>query len=314
MQNDFIAELGLLSFVTRLKRLSDAMIHDGRRMYKELGFDIEPNWFVIFKLLEQHEELTVTEIANKIGFSHPSVISIINKMIKANYLEEQKCGLDSRRRLIKLTAKAKEKLPEFEKVWNAGVTGMKLMLRDLDALTFLDIVENRVNEKGFKQRTLAQIPNQKEVQVVEFQEKYAADFGKLNYEWISDLFEIEQHDREILDHPKEYIINQGGQIFIALFEGKAVGTVALIKESENSFELAKMAVSSQYRGLKIGDKLMSACLEYARKVGVKKVFLLSNRKLIAAINLYKKFGFQEVPIDPNTSYKRTNIQMELILN
>lgn len=314
MQNDFIAELGLLSFVTRLKRLSDAMLHDGRRMYKELGMDIEPNWFVIFKLLEQHGELTVTEIAHKIGFSHPSVISIVNKMIKANYLEENKCEIDSRRRLIKLTSKAEEKLPEFEKVWDAGVTGMKLMLRDLDALTFLDIVESRVNEKGFKQRTLAQIPRQKEVQVVEFEEKYAKDFAELNYQWISDLFEIEDHDHEILDHPTEYIIKPGGQIFLALFEGKAVGTVALIRDGENSFELAKMGVNPDYRGLKIGDKLMKACLDYAQKVNAKKVFLLSNRKLIAAINLYKKFGFKEVPIDPNTSYQRTNIQMELILN
>lgn len=313
MEKDFIAELGLLSFVTRLKRVSDAMLHDGRRLYKELGMDIEPNWFVIFKLLEKHGEMTVTEIAEKIGFAHPSVISIVNKMIKGNYLEENKCGFDSRKRLLKLTPKAKEKMPEFEKVWDAGVAGVKLMLTDLDALSFLDAVEQRVGEKGFKQRTLAQLPRQKEVQVIEFKEEYADNFARLNYEWIEELFAIEDHDREILDNPQEYIINDGGQIFLALVADEAVGTVALIRVGEDSFELAKMAVSSKYRGLKIGDKLMSACIEYAEKAGKKKVFLLSNRKLIPAINLYKKFGFQEVPMDSNTSYQRTNIQMELIL-
>ena len=103
MEQDFLRELGLLSVVTRLKRLSELMIHDGRRVYKELDMDIEPNWYVIFRLLQKYEELTVMEISDKIGFAHPSVISMVNKMIKAEYLQESKCGLDNRKRLIKLT-------------------------------------------------------------------------------------------------------------------------------------------------------------------------------------------------------------------
>lgn len=314
MEQDFVKELGLLSVVTRLKRLSDVMIHDGRRMYKELGMDIEPNWFVIFKILLINGEMTVTEIADKIGFSHPSVISIVNKMIKFNYLEENKCGLDSRKRLLKLTPKAIEKMPEFEKIWDAGVAGMKKMLSDLDVLSVLETMEQRISDKGFKQRALAELETQKEVQVVEFDEKFAKDFADLNYEWIKDYFAIEEHDREMLDNPLEFIINRGGQIFIALVDEKAVGTVALINEGETGFELAKMAVTANSRGLKIGDKLMSACLEYAKKVGKERVFLLSNRKLIPAITLYKKFGFQEIPLDPNNLYQRTDIQMELILS
>lgn len=312
MQEDFIKELGLLSVVTRLKRISDVMIHDGRRLYKELGMDIEPNWYVIFKLLERKGELTVTEIAEKIGFAHPSVISIVNKMIKAGYLNEKKCGLDSRKRLLKLTPKAKEKMPEFEAVWDAGVAGIKRMLTDLDILSFLETVEQRVFEKGFKQRALAELNRPKKIEIIEYNEKYAQDFARLNYEWIEQLFKIEAHDREMLDNPIEYIINDGGQIFFALSGNEAVGTVALLRVGEESFELAKMAVSSKYRGLKIGDKLMSACLNYVKKVGKKRVFLLSNTKLIPALTLYKKFGFQEIPLDPNTLYERTDIQMEIV--
>lgn len=311
MEKDFIKELGLLSVVTRLKRLSDIMIHDGRKLYKELGMDIEPNWYVIFRLLEQNGEMTITEIAEKIGFAHPSVISIVNKMIKAGYLNEKKCGLDSRKRLLSLTAKATEKMPEFEMVWNAGTAGMKKMLDDLDVLSTLATFEERIFSKGFKERALAELNRPKEVEIIEFSEKYAQDFARLNYEWIEQLFKIEEHDREMLDNPFEYIINEGGQIFFALLGAEVVGTVALLKVGEDSFELAKMAVTSKYRGLKIGDKLMSACLEYSKKVGKKKVFLLSNTKLIPAITLYKKFGFQEVPLDPNNLYERTDIQLEI---
>jgi GNAT superfamily N-acetyltransferase/DNA-binding MarR family transcriptional regulator len=314
MEQDFLRELGLLSVVTRLKRVSEAMIHDGRRLYKELGLDIEPNWFVIFRLLEKHGELTVMEIADKIGFAHPSVISMVNKMIKAEYLQESKCGFDNRKRLLKLTPKAIERMGEFERVWNAGVSGMKRMLTDLDVLTFLDKIEDRVSESGFKQRTLNELHKPKEVVVIEFDPRYAADFGNLNYEWIKEFFVIEDHDREMLDNPIEYIINPGGQIFVALLGDEAVGTVALIKEPNESFELAKMAVTSKHRGLKIGDKLMKACLDYSKKVGKKRLFLISNRKLIPAITLYKKFGFHEVPMNQGGLYQRGDIEMELILS
>lgn len=311
MEKDFIKELGLLSVVTRLKRLSDIMIHDGRKLYKELGMDIEPNWYVIFRLLEQNGEMTITEIAEKIGFAHPSVISIVNKMINAGYLNEKKCGLDSRKRLLCLTSKAKEKMPEFENVWNAGTAGLKKMLDDLDVLSVLATFEERVFNKGFKDRALAELDRPKKVEIIEFNQKYVEAFARLNYEWIEQLFKIEEHDREMLDNPIEYIVKEGGQIFFALLRDEVVGTVALLKVGEDSFELAKMAVTSKYRGLKIGDKLMSACLKYAKKVGKKQVFLLSNRKLIPAITLYKKFGFHEVPLDPNNLYERTDIQMEI---
>lgn len=153
----------------------------------------------------------------------------------------------------------------------------------------------------------------KEVEIIEFNENFKSDFARLNYEWIEELFAIEPHDREILDNPVEYIINNGGQIFFAILENKAVGTVALINFDEDSFELAKMGVSPELQGHKIGHKLMEACLNYAKNSTKNKVFLLSNRKLVPALSLYKKFGFVEVPLDPENQYERTDIQMELLL-
>ena len=40
--DDFLRELGSIAATTRLKRISDALLHDGKRMYRELGMDIEP--------------------------------------------------------------------------------------------------------------------------------------------------------------------------------------------------------------------------------------------------------------------------------
>lgn len=165
---------------------------------------------------------------------------------------------------------------------------------------------------ALKLRTKNKILTELQVQIIKFESKFAGDFARLNYEWIEKYFAIEAHDREILNNPNEFIIKRGGQIFFASIGAEIIGTVALIKTGEVSFELAKMAVTSKYRGLKIGDKLMTACIEYSKKIGKQRIFLLSNTKLIPAINLYRKFGFREIPLD-ETPYQRTDIQMELSL-
>ena len=153
-----------------------------------------------------------------------------------------------------------------------------------------------------------------DVRIIEFQSRHAKDFADLNYEWIEKAYAIERHDREILDHPVEQIVRPGGQIFIALAGDIAVGTVALIPMGDDTFELAKMAVSPEHRGLGLGDMLMTACVEYARKTGKAKIVLESNTKQAAAINLYRKFAFVETPLDPNSAYTRANIRMELAIS
>ncbi len=151
------------------------------------------------------------------------------------------------------------------------------------------------------------------MKIIEFESRYAKDFARLNYEWIEEYFSVEAHDREMLDAPEEYIINRGGQIFFAEIDDKIVGTVALIAVGDDSFELAKMAVDKNYRGFRIGEALMSACVEFSAKKGIKKIFLLSHTKLVPAINLYRKFGFEEIPLDSDIPYQRPDIQMELRL-
>ncbi len=156
--------------------------------------------------------------------------------------------------------------------------------------------------------------NRTDVEIVEFEGRYAADFAGLNYEWIEKYFVIEDHDREMLDNPFENIIDPGGRIFFARVDQKIVGTVALIVADNNRFELAKMAVVPGFRGKGIGDRLIEACIEYARIEEKSSIFLLSNTLLEPAINLYRKHGFVETLFDERTPYQRVNIRMELALS
>lgn len=160
MKEDFLRSLGYVGFATRLKRLSDAMMHDGKRMYAELNLDIEPNWFVVFELLKTKGPLSVTEIAEYAQMAHPSVITITNKMMDNGYLLSEKDPSDSRKRVLDLSDRAEKTLPQLEEIWKAGTEGMKKALDGTDALSILEIWEKRFKEKGFKDRTLGEFKNQ----------------------------------------------------------------------------------------------------------------------------------------------------------
>lgn len=157
--NDFVKELGYLGFTMRLKRISDAMMHEGRRLYSELDVDIEPNWYVIFKLLKSRGAMSVTEIAESIMMAHPSVITITNKMMNAGYLVSEKDKDDSRKRVLDLSERSTRMLPEYEKIWEAGEKGIERALEGLNGLDFISTLEEKFFNKGFKERTVEQLNN-----------------------------------------------------------------------------------------------------------------------------------------------------------
>jgi len=152
-----------------------------------------------------------------------------------------------------------------------------------------------------------------DVEVVDFRDELAIDFASLNYQWIESEFSVEQHDREILDDPRKWVIEPGGQIFFALVDGTVAGTVALIPSADGVIELTKMAVSPEFRGQGIGGRLMEKCLKFAAETGVNAIWLESHTKLAPALSLYRKYGFVETPPDPNSLYQRADIRMELAI-
>ena len=153
----------------------------------------------------------------------------------------------------------------------------------------------------------------REVEVVSFDQSLAPHFESLNREWIEKDFVLEETDRQLFSDPAGQIVERGGQIFFVKWEGKVVGTCAVIPHGNEHFELAKMAVSENFQGQKIGNAMLDFALRKSRELGADKVILYSNTILEPAIHLYRKYGFREVPVT-NSLYKRSNIKMEILIS
>lgn len=152
---DFLTEIKFAGITSRLKRLSDDILYSTREYYKTVGLDIEPNWHLIFLLLEKSGSLTITEISKELRMSHPACVKIINKMKKKNYVTTKTDDNDLRRQLLTLSDKSKEQLPTFHKHWDACIKTMKELLEQ--STNFDDDlrqIEIRIGEKSYKERTL----------------------------------------------------------------------------------------------------------------------------------------------------------------
>ena len=122
----------------------------------------------------------------------------------------------------------------------------------------------------------------------------------------------ESHDLEILDDPEGTVLNAGGRIFLAKEGDQVVGTAGLWKENNDEYELIKMAVSPKYQGKGISKILLQRCLEEAREMQAKRIFLFSNSQLKTALKLYEQYGFRHVEAT-NSPFLTADVKMELTL-
>ncbi len=152
------------------------------------------------------------------------------------------------------------------------------------------------------------------VEVVAYRPDLAADFGRLNREWIERYFEIEPADEHALGNPEGHVIEPGGAIFFARRGAETIGTVALIPHGKDCLELAKMAVTESAQGLGIGRLLMNACLDHARAQAVGRVFLITNSILTPAVSLYESVGFRRLEGLSDGRFARGDLEMELRLD
>src|SRR6185312_16447171 len=140
-------------------------------------------------------------------------------------------------------------------------------------------------------------------------------FRELNEAWIRQYFAIEPKDVEVLGDPVRHILHHGGEIVMAIQNGKPIGCCALLAMPERCFEIGKMAVAEECRGRGIGGRLLTYAIERGRERGAKRLYLETSTKLPNAIHLYESHGFRYLPAErvQPSPYSRSDLFMEMFL-
>jgi putative acetyltransferase len=100
-------------------------------------------------------------------------------------------------------------------------------------------------------------------------------------------------DTDLLDVQRNYI-DCGGR-FRVLTQGETpIGMYGLYKIGAERVELRKMYLEPAHKGRGYGKLLLNDALSVAREAGFRTMTLETNRLLVEAIGLYRKFGFKDV--------------------
>jgi len=151
------------------------------------------------------------------------------------------------------------------------------------------------------------------IEIIDYQPELQPHFERINKAWVEQYFSLESFDIAQLEHPEENILHKGGHIIFAKENNHVLGTVAIIPSSEPyTFEMIKMGVAKEGQGRGVGLQLGKAILDKAKSLGAQKVILYSSSKLVPALQLYKKLGFQELDMGCS-QYGRCNVKMGINL-
>ena len=135
------------------------------------------------------------------------------------------------------------------------------------------------------------------------------------YGWEGTLEESVQHFEEsgelkdVDNYQQVYVDNRG--IFLAVLDdNKLIGTGAIKKLEGNIAELKRLWLLEEYHGQKIGYRVFSHLLDFARAHEYKKIRLQTGQEQERALRFYTRLGFHEIP---NYRDNKDNISMELSL-
>jgi GNAT superfamily N-acetyltransferase len=101
-------------------------------------------------------------------------------------------------------------------------------------------------------------------------------------------------DHDVAEWQREYDGVAGVMLVVVAPGGAVVGTAAVRRLEPGVVELKRMWLRPACRGRGLARDLMDRCLAEARGLGGRLLRLDSERRLLAAVRLYRAYGFVEI--------------------
>ena len=108
-----------------------------------------------------------------------------------------------------------------------------------------------------------------------------------------DYLEVQNYDQEV-EHLEEKYGLPNGRLYIAFYDDKVAGCIALKMIDKENCEMKRLYVRNEFRGKHIGANLVNRIIDDARLRGYKHILLDTLTFLKSAIKMYKAIGFYEI--------------------
>ncbi|QXH53224.1 helix-turn-helix domain-containing GNAT family N-acetyltransferase [Pseudomonas fakonensis] len=173
---------------------------------------------------------------------------------------------------------------------------------------------------------LEQLPEGQQAQLVQAMQQVQALLGRRTADYLlraprpGDMGQVVQQQAEL--YAREYGWNSEFEALVAQIvseylrdydpasdhcwiaekNGKAIGSVFVVRHDATTAKLRMLYVDASARGLGIGNRLIDEALRFARQAGYARMILWTTSVLTDARRLYQKAGFELVEEEPVHSF------------
>jgi DNA-binding MarR family transcriptional regulator/N-acetylglutamate synthase-like GNAT family acetyltransferase len=306
---DTLVKFRYLTDASRFRGISEKLYAEGDQVYKDAGIDFKASWFPVYAILAgSRSPLTVMDIARQIAFSHITVKNILRELETDGLVVIKPNPGDRRSKIIKLSVDGRKLLSRLKPIWRDFSAALQSIFVSghPDFLNILDRIEQEMISFPINKRLKE--PHEY-VRIVDYKPSMKGYFNKLAGTWLRSIRdgELKEEDIFTLNNPDQAYLLNGGFVFFAVFGGEVVGTVALRRLDEDSFEFDMLYVDAEYRKLGIAKKLIERCISRCKENRAEELWLQSTGRMREAHQLFKKLGFEEkeAPLQMTVS-KRTD--------
>lgn len=263
----------------------------------------------------RRDDLTATALARELGLDAGYLSRLLDRLARRRLVGRVVSPADSRARLLRLTRSGRSAYEALDRASreqlaaqtaHLGGDGMRSLLA---ALASIERLLEPPSSARPSSPFILRDPQVGDMGWVVHRQSvlYAQEYGWDNtYEAL--VAEIVARFVREFDPRHE-------RCWIAEREHRIVGSVFLVRESDEVGKLRLLYVEPEARGLGVGRRLTDECIRTARRVGYRKLVLWTNDVLVSARRIYQAAGFVLVKEERHRSFGKDLVgqNWELVL-
>jgi DNA-binding MarR family transcriptional regulator/N-acetylglutamate synthase-like GNAT family acetyltransferase len=251
--------------------------------------------------LAHREAPAAAAIGKELGIDAGYLSRILREFGERGLLRRRRSESDDRQSLLSLTAKGRKVFEPLNERSNIEVRAMLGGLSEEKQHRIVEAMETIEGLLGPRQENKVPYllrphqPGDMGWVVYRHGVLYAQEYG------VNELFEA--LIAEIVAKFIPEFDARRERCWIAERDGEIVGSVFLVRDSDEVAKLRLLLVEPEARGLGIGNRLVSECVRFAQQVRYRKITLWTNSVLVAARNIYEKAGFRMIRSQPDDMFR-----------
>ncbi|QIP05352.1 bifunctional helix-turn-helix transcriptional regulator/GNAT family N-acetyltransferase [Bradyrhizobium symbiodeficiens] len=250
--------------------------------------------------LAHRDELAAKEIGTELGLDPGYLSRIVQSFEEKGLITRKPLPADRRQYQLSLTAKGRQAYAKLNLSSQSEVAAMlaQLSAEDATRLTQAMATIEAVLERRRTQPAAVMLRSHRVGDMGWVISKQAAAYAA-DYNW--DV----SYEAMVAEICAQFIKNYDAareHCWIAEVGGEPVGSIFLVKATDEIAKLRLLQVEKKARGLGVGRALVEQCIQGARKRGYSRMTLWTQSILVAARGVYKSAGFELVATEPHRSF------------